>query len=316
MSIQHDADRTSPHIPVLLQPVIEFAHLKAGNTVIDGTIGFGGHAEAMMKIVSHSGKLLGIDKDERAVEASRERLAAYGSAVRIVEGRISDLAEIAESHGVQNADCVLFDLGVSSPQLDDASYGISFTSSGRLDMRIGTGSGKTSAADIINRWSAKELKELFTEHGQPATNRLVARIVDERERAPIHRIEQLLQIIHESVPRVKGTNPATGVFQALRVVVNDEMGEMKRGLEQAVGLLKKGGRLLVISFHSGEDRIVKEFMREAAKDCICPPEFPECRCDHRAEVRIITAKPIVASDMEHRHNPRSRSARLRVAERI
>lgn len=315
MSDQANSGKSQQHIPVLLQPVLEFAHLKAGDTVIDGTVGFGGHAEAMMKIIGKGGKLLGIDKDEHAVRASREKLAAYGSAVEIVAGRMSQLTAIIESHGVQYADCVLLDLGVSSPQLDDASYGISFDSRGPLDMRIGTGSGTISATDIINRWSAKELKELFTEHGQPGTNRLVTRIISERERGAIVRIEQLLSMIHDEVPRSKGINPATGVFQGLRVVVNEEVLELQRGLEQAVDRLKVGGRLLVISFHSGEDAKVKQFMREEARDCICPTEFPECRCDHKARLRIVTKKPIVATEEEIGRNPRSRSARMRVAEK-
>lgn len=316
MMVQREANKTQPHVPVLLQEVEKQAHLRPGNIIIDGTLGFSGHASVLIPHIMPRGRYIGIDKDERAVAFSKRHLAAYGPAAQCIVGRMSEIAQITTDHGVHSADLVLFDLGVSSAQLDDPMYGISFASTGDLDMRIGEGSGNVRASDIVNHWSARGLKDLFTAHGQTAVNRLVERIVETREQKPIRTIEQLLTIIADVVPRVRGVHPATGVFQALRVVVNQEEAELQRGLEQAVTLLTKGGRLLVISFHSGEDRVVKEFLRKEARDCICPPEYPICICGHRARVRIMTTKPIVPNAEEVRQNPRARSARMRVAVRI
>ncbi len=304
----------SPHIPVLLEHVTHYAQVKPGMNTIDATVGFGGHASALLEAAQPGGQLLGIDKDPEAVRYSTNRLSRFGQSATIVEGTLGKLSDIAKTHGFEQVDCILFDLGVSSPQLDQPNYGISFASSGALDMRIGEVS-EYSAADIVNHWTKDDLKHLFTEHGQEGTNRLVDRIVTERSKAPIQTIEQIMHIIEESVPRFGKLHKATKVFQALRVAANDEIGELTRGLAQAVPLLKKGGRLLVISFHSLEDRAVKQFMAREAKDCICPSDYPECRCGHRAQIMALTKKPIGPNDEEIHQNPRSHSARLRVAEK-
>ncbi len=310
----HDAS-SHPHIPVLLHEVVEWANLKPGGICIDATVGFGGHAAALIPRIMQGGRYIGIDKDERAISAARPRLRGFGEAVMLLQARFSEIERVARENEVGKADCILFDLGVSSPQLDDPAYGISFASEGNLDMRIGMNSTLT-AREIINHWSAQLLDQLFTQHGQAAVHRLVRAISAERQIRPIDTVEQLRVIIDRTVPKAPGIHPATGVFQALRVAVNDEEGELNRGLEQAVTLLKDGGRLLVISFHSGEDRLVKNFLRNERDGCICPSEFPVCQCGHHPRVKILTSKPIVPGATEVGQNPRSRSAKMRVAERV
>jgi len=301
------------HIPVLFQAVIEWANVGPASVVVDATVGEGGHAEHLLPMILPGGRYIGIDKDDAALTIARKRLAHYASVVELIPGRFSALCRIVKQ---TKADAALFDLGVSSPQLDDPEYGISFRSTGALDMRIGMGSSDFTAADIVNHWPPQDLKALLTEHGQPATNRLVDRIVEERTREPIITVDRLVRIIEEVVPPRLGIHPATRVLQGLRVAVNQEMDELEQGLEQAVATLKKQGRLLVISFHSGEDGAVKRFFHREEKDCICPPEYPTCVCDHTATLRILTAKPIGPTREEMIDNPRSRSAKLRIAERI
>lgn len=309
-------DKHSLHIPVLFQSVMEWAQVGNGSVVIDATVGFGGHAHGLLPLIIPNGQYLGIDKDEIAVKQSRQNLQPFGRAVKIVNGRFSQLKQLAQSAGVENADLVLFDLGLSSPQLDDESYGISLKSTGDLDMRIGMGSGTMRAHDVLKYWSRRDLKDLFTEHGQPATNRIVDRILYARENGGISTTAQLRSLIESVVPKGRDIHPATRVFQALRVTVNDEYGELKAGLEQAQDLLKIGGRMIVISFHSGEDRIVKQFMVAGERACICPPQWPECLCHNKPSLRILTRRPIMPSRQEIIDNPRSRSAKMRVAEKL
>ncbi len=302
-----------PHTPVLLNEILTFSDIPHRAVFIDATIGFGGHTEALLK--AGFKQAIGIDKDQHAVEYSKKRLSPFGNRVDIVAGQFSDLEGIAKDLGISTVDLVLFDLGVSSAQLDSADYGLSFGSKGPLDMRIGT-PGTVTAADIVNHWPREKLKRLFTEHGQPGTNRLVDSIIKTRDHVPITRIEQLVEIIESVVPREKGIHPATRVFQALRIVVNNEVEELQRGLEQAVRLLQKNGRLLVISFHSGEDGAVKQFMRRESRDELDPIEDPLNQANHHATLKILTPKPIGPSERELGQNPRSRSARLRVASRL
>ncbi|MFA6081839.1 MAG: 16S rRNA (cytosine(1402)-N(4))-methyltransferase RsmH [Patescibacteria group bacterium] len=302
-----------PHIPVLLQQVTDFAKVDHGDTVVDATVGYGGHAEALLEKIGSTGKYLGIDKDEQAIAYCQSRLKRFGGIVKVENAAMGQMSQVAERLGIDQVDVVLMDLGVSSPQLDAPDSPISFKSSGSLDMRLGSGQGDQTAADIINKWDSTRLKKLFTEHGQTGTNRLVDAIIQARQKSPITSIPQLVQIVNQSVPHFPGINPATQVMQALRVEVNQEYQQIRLGLEQAVRLLKNGGRLLVISFQSGEDRIVKQFLQTESKDCICPSDYPVCRCDHRASLRVITSKPIVPDGVEVKSNPRSRSAKLRVA---
>lgn len=291
------------HIPVLFQETLTWAHLRHGNVVVDATVGFGGHAVGLLAQIMPGGTYVGIDKDERAIRQTKQTLEFYGAAVRLVTGQFSSLVALTRGTGVKHANLVLFDLGVASPQLDDPRYGISLDSTGELDMRIGVGSGTIRASDVVNHWSRSDLKTLFTEHGQPATNRIVERILKERGHGGIRTIDQLKNLIEEVAPRQSGIHPATRVYQALRVVVNNEYEQLKSGLKDALELLLPGGRLIVISFHSGEDRIVKQFMHQYGRD------------DART-LNILTKKPILASRREVSQNPRSRSAKMRVAEKI
>ncbi len=305
-----------PHTPVLFQNVMEWANLKNESIVIDATVGFGGHAAGLLPLVLPKGQYLGIDKDEAAVVESESRLKQFGDVVKIVNGRFSQMQRLANQASIKTADLVLFDLGLSSPQLDDASYGISLKSTGDLDMRIGMGSGTMRASDILKYWSRRDLKALFTEHGQPATDRIVDRILRARESGGVKTVEQLRMLIENVAPRQSDIHPATRVFQALRVTVNDEYGELQAGLDQACELLSPGGRLIAISFHSGEDRIVKQFFQAGARGCICPPEAPQCICGKNPSLRVLTRRPIIPSRQEMIDNPRSRSAKMRVAEKI
>jgi 16S rRNA (cytosine1402-N4)-methyltransferase len=302
----------SPHIPVLLQHVIEQSNLREGDSVIDGTIGFGGHALALLNIIGNSGKYLGIDKDEKALDYCKNHIC--NPSLILAKGMFGEIDQIAAENNFSSVNFILLDLGVSSVQLDDASYGLSFLSTGALDMRIGV-NGK-SAADIINNWTAKELKQLFTENGQEGTNRLVDKIISERQKNRIKTVEQLRTLIESVVPYKHGINPSTKVFQALRIEANDEFGQLMAGLAKSTDLLAKGGRIVVISFHSGEDKIVKNFFRNEALDCICPSNMPVCQCNHKASLQIITKSPIIAGEKEIKGNPRSRSAKMRVAEKI
>lgn len=302
----------NPHIPVLLQQVVNESSLEKGGSVIDGTIGFGGHASALLKIIGTTGKYLGIDKDVTAVNYCKNHLDHPG--LIVAEGLLSNIDAIAKEKGFEGVDFILFDLGVSSPQLDEAGYGISYSHDGPLDMRIGKNG--LSAYEIINNWKPADLKRLFTENGQEATNRLVDKIVAARQKDRIQTIFQLRALIESVVPFKKGINPSTQVFQALRISANEELAELQLGLEKSIKLLRTGGRIAVISFHSGEDKIVKKFFKKESIDCICPVELPICQCSHRAKLRIITKNPIAAEESEIKSNPRSRSAKLRIAEKV
>lgn len=266
---------------------------------------------------SPSGTLLGIDADPVAIAAARSRLNPFGGRFTTVESYFDLLEDVAPPQGFTQVHGVMFDLGVSSPQLDQAERGFSFGADAPLDMRFGPGA-EQSAADLVNTLSAEELQTLFQEYGEEHNARRVARrIVEERQHRSIRTTGQLATIVAAAKPRTsERIHPATRVFQALRIAVNDELGRLRRALPQAVELLRSGGRLAVISFHSLEDRIVKQSMRTEATDCICPPGLPVCSCGHTARLRIVTRRPIEASPDEVRQNPRSRSAKLRIAERI
>ena len=304
--------KNTPHIPVLLQPIVQKCNLHKGDVVVDGTIGFGGHACALLKIIGEDGRYLGIDKDQKAIDYCQNHYQRSG--LTLVQGQFSEIDRIAYENKFDVVDFILLDLGVSSPQLDDPIYGLSFLHDGPLDMRIGESS--LLASDVINKWSAAELRHLFTENGQEATNRLVDKIIDIRQRKSIGTIFELKQIIELVVPFKKGINPSTQVFQALRIATNNELVELQKGLEKSIKLLKKGGRIAVISFHSGEDKIVKNYFKKESADCICPPNYPICQCSHKASLQILTKTSIVASDKEVKINPRSRSAKLRIALKI
>lgn len=265
-----------------------------------------------------NGVLLGIDADPAALAAAREHLAPFGDRVTLVEAYYDRLARVATDTGFRPANGILFDLGVSSAQLDVAARGFSFQQDAPLDMRFGPGARQT-AADIVNLRSAEELQQIFQEYGEERHARWVAqRIVEARSHAPITTTGRLAEIVARAKPGAghERIHPATRVFQALRIAVNDELERLRLVLPQTLDVLAVGGRLAVISFHSLEDRIVKQFIQRESRDCICPPGLPACACGHVATLRAVTRRPIVATTAEIAANVRSRSAKLRVAERI
>lgn len=310
-----------PHRPVLYEAVLEGLAPRPNGCYIDATVGAGGHAEGILNASTPRGRLLGIDADPQAVALTRQRLVAFGDRATLAQGNFSQLASIASARGFVNVDGILFDLGLSSMQLAAPERGFSFQQDGPLDMRFDP-SGRTTAADLVNELGERELADILRRYGQERQARRIARaIVSAR---PLHSTMQLCTLIERVMAcpvagpkrRWEPIHPATRTFQALRIAVNDELSALSKALPQTLGLLAKGGRLVVISFHSLEDRITKQFFEQEARDCICPPEIPVCMCGHRARLSIITRHPIRPSEEEIAVNPRSRSARLRIAVRI
>lgn len=305
------------HVPVLLPETIAALQPRPGGRYVDATLGGGGHAEKILELSGPNGTLLGIDADPKAISAARSRLARFGDRLTLVETYFDDLAPVAREEGFSGVDGVLFDLGVSSPQLDQPERGFSFGGDAPLDMRFGP-SAPRSAAELVNELSLEELQRIFSEYGEERFARRIAqRIVAERRTQVIHTTGQLAAIVARARPGRgrERIHPATRVFQALRIAVNDELGRLRRALPQAVGLLSEGARLAVISFHSLEDRIVKQFIRDAERGCICPPDLPRCVCGGTSTLAAVTRKPVTASPTEIEANPRARSAKLRVAQR-
>lgn len=306
------------HIPVLLTETIEALQIRPDGVYVDATLGFGGHAEQILSRLT-TGMLIGIDQDSMALEASRRRLARYEARHELIQGNFSNLSSLVRGAGVDYVDGILMDIGVSSPQIDTAERGFSYMADGPLDMRMNP-QAKRSAADIVASATVEELEEIFWKYGEERWGRRIAqRIVREREEGnAIDSTVQLANIVAAAVPSrsKREGHPAKRVFQALRMVVNDELGALEKGLTQAIPLLNPGGRLCVITFHSLEDRMVKQFYAAQNRDCICPSDLPICICDHRRTVRIITRKPIVAAKTEQEENPRARSAKLRVCEKM
>lgn len=315
------------HIPVLLKEVVEGLALKQGASVIDGTLGGAGHAEALLEAISPGGRLLGIDQDPAALERSRQRLARFGGQVILRRGSFRDLAGLAADagFGLASAQGVLLDIGISSFQLDEAGRGFAIQAEGPLDMRMDP-SQPLTAAEIVNEWPQDELADLIYKYAEEPRSRRVARAIVAAR--PLNTTSELAEVIARVLGGPRGgrtrTHLATEVFQALRIVVNDELASLEAVLPQATGLLAPGGRLAVITFHSLEDRIVKQYFQREARDCICDtlpgyvrsPVPQPCRCGHRATLRILTRKPIRASEAEVAENSRSRSAKLRIAERV
>ncbi len=303
-----------PHVPVLLDAVLDAVNIHPGAIIVDATVGAGGHAAAMLAAAGPQGRLLGIDQDAAALALARERLAEFGPRVTLVHACFDRLSEVAATAGIAAADAILMDLGVSSMHLDDPARGFSFLRDGPLDMRMDATGGGPTAADLVNTLDEDELADLIWRYGEDVDSRRIARrIVQGR---PFSRTVELAQAIAGSRPRKEKIHPATRTFQALRIAVNDELGVLERVLPQAVALLRPGGRLAVISFHSLEDRIVKQFFKRESTACLCPAGQPVCTCGHRASVRPITRKPVTVSATEIAANPRSRSARLRAVEKL
>ncbi len=267
----------------------------------------------ILEKLSSAGRLLGIDADPRAIAISAERLAEYGPRVTLVNANFTRLAEIASQCGFCPADGILLDLGLSSLQLASGERGFSFQLEGPLDMRFNPHQGKP-ASELVNGLSTPELADILHRYGEERrAQRIAQAIVAAR---PIHTTRQLAEVVARAVGRRGRIHPATRTFQALRIAVNDELSALSQALPQAVEILAPQGRLIVISYHSLEDRLVKQFYRQESQDCICPPEVPVCRCDHRATLEIVTKKPITPSEPELKANPRCRSARLRIAARL
>jgi 16S rRNA (cytosine1402-N4)-methyltransferase len=304
---------SSNHIPVLLNETIEALAVQPGGRYIDGTVGGGGHAAAILEHSSPGGQLLGIDADPEAVKVAQKRLEAYGSSVLIVNDNFANLEAICIKYDFLPVHGILFDLGLSSRQLNGSGRGFSFQHDAPLDMRFSP-SQKVTAADIVNTSSEAELAHIIKTYGEEGySHRIARRIVRER---PIKTTLELAKIIEQAAaPRKRGIHPATKTFQALRIAVNHELENLEVALKQAINLLGFEGRLVVISYHSLEDRLVKHFMQQESKDCICPPGTPSCICQHTACLRLVSKKVITPSLEEVSLNPRSRSARLRVAER-
>lgn len=303
------------HQPVLLREVLAYLDPQPGGLFIDGTLGAGGHAAAVLAATAPTGRLLGFDRDPSALAFAAQRLAPFGERFIGVGRSYADMDRVARDRGFQPVDGILLDLGLSSRQLEDGNRGFSFLKDGPLDMRFDPRTGET-AADLINNLSAEELADIFRRYGEESHSRRIARLIVNNR--PLHTTTDLAQLIEGELGRRgrPGRHPATKVFQALRIAVNSELDEVERGLRAAVALLRPEGRLAVISFHSLEDRLVKHFFRDAARDCVCPPEQPVCTCGARPALRLVTRKAIQATAEEISANPRSRSARLRVAAKI
>lgn len=306
------------HIPVLLNEALEFLKPESGGIYMDGTLGLGGHTVEILKRSHPGGGVIGIDRDPEALKVAKERLQGFEDRVQIIHGNFADVGKIAEELGIKEVDGILLDLGVSSLQIDTGTRGFSFLRDAPLDMRMDTTGGIT-AADIVNSYSVEELQALLWGLGEEGYSRRIAKeIAKARETARIETTRELAQLVERVIPRKdwpKQIHPATKTFQALRIAVNDELGSLEQGLNDGINLLKEGGRFCVISFHSLEDRIVKNRFRNWEEPCICPPSLPVCRCGKVKMARVLTKKGIKATEDEIKSNPRARSARLRVAER-
>lgn len=307
------------HVPVLLDEAMGYLNPKSGGIYIDGTLGLGGHTSEVLKRSYPDGRVIGIDRDTEALKIASVRLQEFGDRVDLMHGNFSEMGRIAEELGIKEVDGILLDIGVSSLQIDTDIRGFSFLRDAPLDMRMDTTGGITTA-DIVNNYSVEELQEILWKFGEEGyARRIVREIIKSREIAMIATTRELAQIVERSIPRKdwpREIHPATKTFQALRIAVNDELGSLERGLDDGIGLLKAGGRFCVISFHSLEDRIVKNRFRNWETPCICPPSLPICGCGKVKVARVLTKKAIKAAEDEIRANPRARSARLRVAEKI
>ena len=304
------------HVSVLLEECIEGLNIRPDGIYVDGTLGGAGHSSRIAAQLT-TGKLIGIDRDPVALTA--ERLAPFGDRVALVHSNFSEMDSALESLGITGVDGILLDLGVSSPQLDDGQRGFSYMADAPLDMRM-NGEDSLDAKQIVNQWSYEELKRILYDYGEERfAPRIAAAICKRREEKEIETTLELVDIIRSAMPpsalREK-QHPAKRSFQAIRIAVNDELGSVERVMKKAVPLLKPGGRLAVITFHSLEDRIVKNAMAEAAKGCTCPREFPVCVCGKKPQVKLITRKPIVSGEEELERNPRARSAKLRICEKL
>lgn len=305
------------HVSVLLDECIEGLNIKPDGIYVDGTLGGAGHSYHIAEKLT-TGRLIGIDRDPVALKAAGERLSPFADRVTLVHSNFCRMGQVLQELGISGVDGILLDLGVSSSQLDDGSRGFSYMTDAPLDMRMDNGDA-LSADTVVNTWSYEELKRILYDYGEeryaPA---IAAAIVRKREISPIRTTLELVDVIRSAMPPAalrEKQHPAKRTFQAIRIAVNDELNSVSKAMDAAIPCLNPGGRLAVITFHSLEDRIVKNAMAAAAKGCICPPEFPVCVCGRKPQVTVLTRKPIVSGEEELERNPRARSAKLRICEK-
>ncbi len=306
------------HKSVLLDECIQGLNIKPDGIYLDGTLGGAGHSSQIVRRLT-TGRLIGVDRDQVALEAAAQRLAPWKERVTLVHSNFKDIDGILDRLGIEKGDGMLFDLGVSSPQLDDGQRGFSYMADAPLDMRMNR-EDRLTAYDVVNQWAREELRRILYEYGEERYAPQIAGAIDrKRQNAPIETTLQLVDVIRGALPAQalrEKQHPAKRSFQAIRIAVNDELGSVRQMLEEATPRLNPQGRLAVITFHSLEDRIVKSAMAAAAKGCTCPPEFPVCVCGKKPQVKLINRKPITSSPEELEENPRARSAKLRVCERL
>ena len=301
------------HVPVLFDEVLEYLRPQSRGLYIDGTLGAGGHTLGILQASAPDGRVLAFDRDSEAIRFVQRRLAEYSERIIYENANYAEMGALAAAHQFTQVDGILLDLGLSSRQLADGERGFSFQREGPLDMRFDPTAGET-AADLLNNISESELADIFWRYGEVTNSRHIARLIVANR--PFYSTTEFAQFIAANVRKKGRIHPATQLFQALRIEVNRELDAVEKGIKAAIDLLKSGGRLAVISFHSLEDRFVKRYFRDLAQDCICPPQQPICTCGNQAIIKLVSRKAIKASAQETVVNPRSRSARLRVAEKL
>lgn len=306
------------HVTVLREEAVAGLNIRPGGIYVDCTLGGAGHSSLIASQLTDGGRLIAIDQDDWALDNARERLASAMDKVTLVKSNFRHIKDIVNDLDLEGVDGILFDLGVSSPQLDEGERGFSYNADAPLDMRMDQ-QAPLSAYDIINEWDEEEIARVIWEYGEEKFSRRIARqIVEYRKKKPVQTTGELVEIIKEGIPaaaRRTGPHPAKRTFQAIRIAVNDELDAFKEAIIDAISVLRPGGRVSVITFHSLEDRICKQIFQEYAKGCTCPPSFPICACGNQATVKVITRKPVLPSEEELEANPRARSAKLRVAEK-
>ena len=306
------------HVSVLLDECLEGLNIKPDGIYVDGTLGGAGHSSQIVKRLT-TGRLIGIDRDPVALKAAGERLVPYGDRVTLVHSNFCEIARILQELNIDGVDGILLDLGVSSPQLDDSSRGFSYMADAPLDIRMNN-KDTLSAYDVVNSWSYEELKRILYDYGEERyAPQIASAICRRREQKRIETTLELVDVIRSAMPPAalrEKQHPAKRSFQAIRIAVNDELGSVEKVMRDAIPCLNPGGRLAVITFHSLEDRIVKNAMAAASKGCTCPPNFPVCVCGKKPRVKLVSRKPIVSGEAELERNPRARSAKLRICEKI
>lgn len=307
------------HVTVLRDEAVDGLNIRPGGIYVDCTLGGAGHSSLIASRLTEGGRLIAIDQDDWALDNARERLSSVMDRVTLVKSNFRHIKDIISDLGLDGVDGVLFDLGVSSPQLDEGERGFSYNADAPLDMRMDQQAPLT-AYDIVNEWDEEEIAKIIWEYGEEKFSRRIARqIVQYRAKQPVKTTGELVELIKEGIPaaaRRTGPHPAKRTFQAIRIAVNDELNAFKEAVIDAIDVLRPGGRVSVITFHSLEDRICKQVFQDKSKGCTCPPSFPICACGNTATVKVITRKPVLPSEEELEANPRARSAKLRVAEKL